>query len=64
MNKLKYDDETGRYNGLHCGDCFKIKVNGKWKNVSIESNNKGWYVIDEDDFFCYCNSLEGLEIEL
>lgn len=60
---FKYNEETDRYNDLHCGHCFKIKVNGKWKDVRIEKGNN-WYVIDEDGFFCYCSRLEGAEIEI
>ena len=26
MEVFQYDDETERYNGFHCGDCFRIKV--------------------------------------
>lgn len=67
MEKLRYDEETDRYNDLHCGECFKLKVNGKIKNVRIEmSVNNNWYVIDEDGFTCQCKALEskGAEIEL
>lgn len=59
---LQYNEENERYNDLHCGESFKIKVNGKWKNVRIELGNS-WYVIDEDGFRCSCNQLEGCEIE-
>ena len=50
---LKYNEETERYNDFHCGECFKIKVNGKWKNVRIEMGTN-WYLIDEDGFRCSC----------
>ncbi len=59
---LKYNEETERYNDFHCGESFKVKVNGKWKIVRIEMGNN-WYVIDEDGFTCSCKVLEGLEIE-
>lgn len=59
---LKYDEETERYNDFQCGECFRVKVNGKWKNVRIEIGND-WYVIDEDGFTCSCKELEGLEIK-
>lgn len=60
---LKYDEETERYNDFHCGESFKIKVNGKWKVVRIEINAKdNWYLIDEDGFTCNCKRLEGCEI--
>ena len=65
MEILRYNEETDRYNDLHCGNRFKIKVNDKWKNVRIEMNtNDKWYLIDEDGFICYCSKLEGAEIEL
>lgn len=61
---LKYNEETERYNDFHCGECFKIKVNEKWKSVRIEMNtNNNWYLIDEDGFRCSCKQLEGCEIE-
>lgn len=59
---LKYNEETERYNDFHCGECFKIKVNSKWKNVRIEKDSS-WYLIDEDGFRCSCKQLEGCEIE-
>ncbi len=61
--KLKYNDDTERYNDFHSGDVFKIKVNNNWKNVRIEIGSN-WYVIDEDGFTCSCKKLEGCEIEL
>lgn len=60
---LKYNEETERYNDLHCGRYLKIKVNGKWKDVRIEKDTN-WYVIDEDNFRCSCKRLEGSEIEI
>lgn len=43
---LWYDKESGRYDirfgleeyygGLHCGECFDVKVEGKWIPVRIE----------------------------
>lgn len=32
---LKYDNETERYNYLHCGESLKIKVNDKFIDVRI-----------------------------
>lgn len=60
--KLEYNEATERYNDLHCGEMFKIKVNDKWKTVRIEMGNN-WYVIDEDGFRCSCKELEGCEIQ-
>ena len=34
---------------LHCGDSFKIKSKGKWKRVSIEKDQYGfWYFISDN----------------
>lgn len=33
---LVYNEETQRYNNLHCGECFKIKLENEWKTVRIE----------------------------
>lgn len=61
--KLIYNEEADRYNDFHCGECFKIKVNNKWKNVRIEYSTR-WYLIDEDNFTCSCKALEGADIEV
>lgn len=61
---LKYDNQAERYNDFHCGEHFKIKVNDKFIEVRIEKNDKGWYLIDENNFIKYCKVLEGCEIEL
>lgn len=60
---LKYDEETDRYNGLHCGQGLKLKSNGKWHELRIEKA-KEWYVIDQDGNTCPCKKLEGCEIEI
>lgn len=60
--KLEYDEYLERYNNFSCGECFKIKVNNKWKNVRIEIGSNGWYLIDEDGFTCSCKRLEGCDI--
>ena len=61
---LKYNEETEKYNDLHCGECFKIKINDNFIDVRIEMNEKGWYLIDENGFIKYCRALEGTEIEI
>ena len=60
---LTYNKETERYNDFNCGECFKIKVNDKWKQVRIEIDAKRLYLIDEDNFTCRSKNLEGCEIE-
>lgn len=65
---LKYNEETERYNDLHCGEMVKIKVNDKFIDVRIELSGtcekKNWYFIDENGFTKKCYNLEGCEIEL
>ena len=49
---LFYDTETGRYDirfdlesfygGLHCGECFDVKVKDIWIPVRIEMGVSGW----------------------
>ena len=51
---LWYDMESGRYDirfgleeyygGLHCGECFDVKVEGKWIPVRIEMD-EDWYLV-------------------
>lgn len=60
---LTYNEETERYNNFSCGNLFKIKINNKWITVRIELSSKGWYLIDEYGFTCYCKKLEGSEIQ-
>lgn len=66
--KLSYNEETERYNDLHCGEMVKIKVNGKYIEVRIELSGtcerKNWYFIDENGFTKKCYTLEGCEIDL
>lgn len=66
---LKYDNETERYNDLHCGAILKIKIDNKWVNVRIEYTGnfgakEGWYFIDENGFTKKCYTLEGCEIDI
>ena len=60
---LKYNKDTERYNEFHCGDAFKIKIEGEWKEIRIELNAKGWYMIDNEGGCYYCKDLEGAEIQ-
>ena len=51
---LWYDKESGRYDirfgleeyygGLHCGECFDVKVEGNWIPVRIEMD-EDWYLV-------------------
>lgn len=59
MSKLRegslfYDAESGRYDirfglesyygGLHCGECFDVKVENAWIPVRIEMDEE-WYLV-------------------
>ena len=51
---LFYDKESGRYDirfgmesyygGLHCGECFEVKINEVWVPVRIEMD-EDWYLV-------------------
>ena len=51
---LFYDKESGRYDirfgmesyygGLHCGECFEVKINDVWGPVRIEMD-EDWYLV-------------------
>lgn len=51
---LFYDKESGRYDirfgmesyygGLHCGECFEVKINDVWVPVRIEMD-EDWYMV-------------------
>ena len=51
---LFYDKESGRYDirfgmesyygGLHCGECFDVKINDVWVPVRIEMD-EDWYLV-------------------
>lgn len=51
---LVFDEHTDRYDirfdlndyygGLHCGECFDVMVDGKWKPTRIEMADS-WYLV-------------------
>ena len=51
---LFHDKESGRYDirfgmesyygGLHCGECFEVKINDVWVPVRIEMD-EDWYLV-------------------
>ena len=51
---LFYDKESGRYDirfgmesyygGLHCGECFEVKIKDAWIPVRIEMD-EDWYLV-------------------
>lgn len=65
---LFYDPESGRYDirfglesyygGLHCGECFDVKVQGRWVPVRIEMEEE-WYLVGLPDI-----RLEGLTVRM
>ena len=65
---LFYDAEIGRYDicfgldsyygGLHCGDCFEVKIEGIWIPVRIEMEDK-WYLVGLP-----CNRFDGLTVRI
>jgi hypothetical protein len=46
------------YDGLHCGEAFDVKINGKWIHTSIEKSN-GWYLVGINT-----ESLVGLQVRI
>ena len=40
------------YDGFHCGECLQVKINGEWKDTSMEmdwSTGRGiWYLTGTD----------------
>ena len=67
-NTLFYDTETGRYDirfdlesfygGLHCGECFDVKVKDIWIPVRIEMGDD-WYLVGLN-----VSRLDGLRVRM
>lgn len=65
---LFYDKESGRYDirfgmesyygGLHCGECFEVKINDVWMPVRIEMD-EDWYLVGLPK-----TSLSGLTVRM
>ena len=68
VGNLFYDPEIGRYDirfgvesfygGLHCGDCFDVKVDDVWVPVRIEMADD-WYLVGLPNV-----SLAGLTVRM
>lgn len=68
MTTLFYDTETGRYDirfdlesfygGLHCGECFDVKVKDVWVPVRIEMGDD-WYLVGLN-----VSRLDGLRVRM
>ena len=67
---LIFDERTDRYDirfdiseyygGLHCGDCFDVFVQGKWKPTRMEMNaTQEWYLVG-----VRANDLNGLRVRI
>ena len=44
---VRYDIRFGMesyYGGLHCGECFEVKINDVWVPVRIEMD-EDWYLV-------------------
>lgn len=59
QGRLGYNSENGRYgilsmdlwedDGLHCGECFEVLIDGEWVEDRIEMNRSGeWYLVYRD----------------
>lgn len=46
------------YGGLHCGECFDVKVNGKWVPTRIEMG-EDWFLVGVN-----ITDLVGLEVRI
>ncbi len=46
------------YGGLHCGEYFDVKVNGKWIPTRIEMN-EDWFLVGINS-----SNLVGLEVRI
>ena len=71
---LKFNEVTGRYHfwladprgcyypeyPLHCGDCFEVKIKGKWKPTRIEASGVRNYA---DMYYLVGTRLHGRELE-
>lgn len=66
QGRLGYNSDNDRYgilsmdlwedDGLHCGECFEVLVDGKWIEDRIEMNRNGeWYLV--------YSKLKGSELE-
>ena len=71
--KLAYNDETKRFGvinsmdlweneGLHCGQCLKVLINGEWVEDRLEMTwNSQWYLVKSK---LKEEQLEYLKVEL
>ena len=44
----RYDirfDTNAFYEGLHCGECFDVRIENSWIPVRIEMDDDGWYLV-------------------
>jgi hypothetical protein len=55
---VMYDDGTTE-NGLHCGQCMDVFINGEWKATRLEMSDD-WFLVGIKGL----DTLEGLKVRL
>ena len=70
IGTLIYDPSMGRYDirfgiesyygGLHCGDCFDVKVRDVWIPVRIEMD-ENWYLVGLSKTRLGCSDVEEID---
>lgn len=70
--RLGYNSANGRYgllvtdlwedNGLHCGECLEVMIDGEWVETRMEMNpSQEWYLVGTP----YCgNGLEYVQARI
>jgi len=70
---LGYNSSNNRYGilnrmdlweveGLHCGDCLEVLIDGEWIVDRIEmSSQNGWYLVKGK---LTCDELEGIKVRV
>lgn len=67
QGRLGYNSDNGRYgilsmdlwedDGLHCGECFEVLIDGEWKADRIE------YSHDTEEWYLVYSKLRGSDLE-
>lgn len=39
------DGEYFCWDGIHCGDCMDVLIDGEWMPTSMEMDRDGWYLV-------------------
>lgn len=52
-NRYGIKNKAGSWvdDGLHCGECFEVKIGSKWVQTRLEygGKNDGWYLVGLPD---------------